>query len=257
LVLPETRDPHAIARLVASARVEVLPTSPTFLKLFCLSDAPDHHDLSSLEIVAWGSEAMPASTSERVREVLPHVKLLQKFGTSELGSPRSRTRDAEGLWIDFDGIEHRIVDGTLWLRSETAMLGYLNAPNPFDEEGWWNTGDVVEQDGSWLRILGRRSDLINVGGEKVMPREVEEVLLEMPIIVDAAVRGAPNPLTGQIVEAHVQLAEPLDERELRKAVRAHCRARLAGHKVPARVVISEGPLTTERGKKKRREPEPR
>lgn len=55
------------------------------------------------------------------------------------------------------------------------MLGYLNAASPFTDDGWFKTGDEVEQDGEWLRILGRRSEIINVGGEKVSPAEIEGV----------------------------------------------------------------------------------
>ena len=79
------------------------------------------------------------------------------------------------------------------------MLGYLNAPSPFDADGWFNTQDAVEQDGEWLRFLGRTSDLINVGGQKVYPAEVESVLLELENVLDVTVRGEPNPIIGQIV----------------------------------------------------------
>jgi acyl-CoA synthetase (AMP-forming)/AMP-acid ligase II len=253
LVLPTSRDPERIARLVESARVEVLPASPTFLKLFCLSGAHERHDLSSLRIVTYGSEAMPPATLARVNEVFAGARIVQKYGTSELGSPRSRSRDGGSLWMSLkdDEIQAKVVDGILWLRSDGAMLGYLNAPNPIDEAGWWCTGDLVEVDGDWIRILGRESELINVGGEKVYPREVEEAILELDWVADALVRGAPHPITGHIVEAVLNLVSPRDDREVRKAVRAHCRARLAPYQVPARVLVTDEPLATERHKKRR------
>ena len=67
------------------------------------------------------------------------------------------------------------------------MLGYLNAPQPFDEDGWFNTQDKVEQDGEWIKILGRVTDIINVGGQKVYPAEIESALLELDEITDATV----------------------------------------------------------------------
>jgi acyl-CoA synthetase (AMP-forming)/AMP-acid ligase II len=159
----------------------------------------------------------------------------------------------------------KVADDVLWLRSDSAMLGYLNAPNPIDEEGWWCTGDRVEVDGDWIRILGRESEMINVGGEKVYPQEVEDVILELDWVAEAVVRGAAHPLTGQIVEALLNVdarrrpgeasAAGADGRDVRKAVRAHCRQRLPGYKVPAKVTVVRDPLATERQKKRRRGPE--
>ena len=263
LVLPGSRDPDAVARLIATHRVEVLPASPTFLKLLCLSGAAERHDVSSLAIVTYGSEAMPATTLARVGEVFPGARLIQKYGTSELGSPRSKSRERGSLWMSLkdDEIEAKVVDDILWLRSDSAMLGYLNAPNPIDEAGWWCTGDRVEVDGDWIRVLGRESEMINVGGEKVYPQEVEDVLLELDWVADAVVRGVAHPLTGQIVEARLNLA-PADpagapasprpgDGDIRKAVRAHCRQRLPAYKVPVRVIVVADPLASDRQKKMR------
>ena len=97
---------------------------------------------------------------------------------------RSKSSASSWLRLGNDGFEHKIVDNVLWVRSKSAMLGYLNAPSPFDEEGWMNTQDLVEVDGEYIRILGRKSEIINVGGEKVYPQEVEDVILEnYPYIV--------------------------------------------------------------------------
>ena len=103
------------------------------------------------------------------------------------------------------------------------MLGYLNAPSPFDDEGYFDTGDKVEVDGEWLRILGRESEIINVGGSKVYPAEVEDALLEIEGVVDAAVHGEAHPITGQIVAATVVLdrAEPAAAFELRMLAPVH------------------------------------
>src|SRR5262249_45478858 len=123
--------------------------------------------------------------------------------------------------------------------------------SPFDEQGWLNTGDEVEVDGEYVRILGRRSELINVGGEKVYPSEVESVLLEIDNITDAVVMGRPNPVTGHVVVASVCLREPEDERALGRRVRQHCRNRLASYKVPVLVRVAQEPLHSHRFKKVR------
>ncbi|MGH2569828.1 MAG: AMP-binding enzyme, partial [bacterium] len=119
-------------------------------------------------------------------------------------------------------------------------------------DGWYCTGDLVETDGEWIRFLGRASDVINVGGEKVFPQEVESVIHELEEIDDVLVRGSPHPLTGQVVEAIVRLRTAREEREVRKLVRSHCRERLPSYKVPVKVLVTQEPLSTERHKKIRR-----
>jgi len=132
------------------------------------------------------------------------------------------------------------------------MLGYLNAPSPFTDDGWFMTGDAVEVDGDFFRILGRASDLINVGGAKVYPAEVEGVIEELENVAEAAVSGEPHPFMGQIVVARVRLKAPAEPREVERLVRVHCRERLEAYKVPMRVEVVEGPLHTDRHKKSRR-----
>jgi len=114
------------------------------------------------------------------------------------------------------------------------------------------TGDAVEVDGEYLRILGRKSEIINVGGEKVYPAEVESVLLQMPGVTDAAVTGEPNPITGAIVVARLNLAAPELLPVFRRRMRDFCRDRLAPYKVPARVEIVDSEQYSARFKKMRR-----
>jgi long-chain acyl-CoA synthetase len=253
LVLTERRDPLSVCRLIEDHRVEVLPVSPAFLNLFCLSGDYQGCDLSSLKIITYGSEPMSQGTLDALCEIFPEAKIVQKYGTSEFGSPRALSRANDSLWLKLKGdeIDARVVDGILWVRTETAMLGYLNAASPFDEEGWYCTGDLVETDGDWVRILGRESDIIIVGGEKVYPREVEDAILGLAIIEDVVVKGEPHPMLGQIVTAKVALRESLAENEVRKQVRMHCRGRLAPYKIPAKVEVASSPLTTGRQKKVR------
>ena len=104
-----------------------------------------------------------------------------------------------------------------------AMVGYLNAPSPFDADGWFNTGDVVEQKGDYIRFMGRKSEIINVGGEKVFPAEIENFIQQLDNIKEVTVRGRPSPITGNIIVATVELVEPEDPDDLEERVRAACR----------------------------------
>jgi len=249
--LPD-RSGEAVAVAIHRHSLEVLPTSPTFINLLLLSGALDRHDLSSLRVMTYGTEPMPETTLRRIREALPVVEMRQTYGLSELGILRAKSESSDSLWVKIggEGYETRIVDGILHIKARSAMRGYLNADAPFDAEGWFNTGDLVEVRGEYFRILGRVSDVINVGGQKVHPSEVESVILELPEVGEVAVSGESNPLLGHVVVAQIVAAEPLDSSDLRSRVRAHCRARLATYKVPAKVVVVDAPLHSARYKKK-------
>lgn len=253
LITPEGRSPEAVCAAIERHRAELLPTSPTFLNLLLIGEAHDRYDLSSLQLVTYGTEVMPESVLKRLGQALPGARLAQTYGLSELGILQANSRSSDSLWVKVggEGVETKIVDGLLWVRSASAMLGYLNAPSPFDDEGWFQTGDRVEQDGEFLRILGRESDWINVGGMKVYPAEVESVLLELEGILDATVYGESHPLTGQIVAAQLVLAAPEEPSSLRLRVRRHCTGRLEPYKIPLRVTVVDAAVHTGRFKKVR------
>jgi long-chain acyl-CoA synthetase len=253
VVVPVSRSPAAVCRAIAEHRVQLLPTSPTFLNLLLLSHQTHQWDLSSLELITYGTEPMPQSTLNRVAELFPSVKLQQTYGMTELGILRSKSRGSDSLWfrIGGEGFEVKIRDGRLWVKAQSAMLGYLNAPAPFDEEGYFDTGDMVETDGDWVRILGRHSDVINVGGNKISPAQVESVLLEIPGVLDAAVHGAAHAITGRIVAAVVQM-DPLPElRQFKVRMRQYCASRLPGYAVPMQVQLTDQPLHSSRFKRMR------
>lgn len=254
VVSVRSRDPDIVCRAIERHHVELLPTSPTFLNLLLISEAYKRYDLSSLSLITYGTEVMPESTLQRIHELFPGVRLQQTYGLSELGILRSKSKDSGSLWVRVggEGFETKIVDGVLWIRAQSAMMGYLNAPSPFDKEGWMNTGDMVEEDGEYIRILGRKSEIINVGGQKVYPAEVESVLLQMDNVKDAVVFGEKNPITGNIVTARVNLFEPEDTRAFRNRMRAFCRDRLPLFKIPAKVEVSDQEQFSARYKRMRR-----
>jgi acyl-CoA synthetase (AMP-forming)/AMP-acid ligase II len=145
------------------------------------------------------------------------------------------------------------VDGELQIHTATAMMGYLNAPSPFTEDGWLRTGDEAVVEGGYIRILGRRSEIINVGGWKVYPAEVESVLEEMDGIEAAVVTGEVSGITGQQVKATVRLANPSSLKELRRAIWAYCQDKLPAYKIPQKIVITEEALVSSRMKKVRKQ----
>ena len=247
------RKPETVCKAIQDYQVELLPTSPTFINLILVSEAYKKFDMTSLRTVTYGTEVMPESTLERFHALFPDVRLLQTYGLSEVGILRSKSRSSDSLWVKVggEGFETRVVDGLLEIKAKSAMLGYLNADSPFTKDGWFMTGDAVEVDGEYIKILGRRSELINVGGEKVYPAEVESVIQLMEGVDDVVVRGEANPLTGNIVVATVRLSTDEDLPAFRKRLRAFCRDRLSRFMVPQKVEIAEADLHGERFKRMR------
>jgi long-chain acyl-CoA synthetase len=254
VIVAENRSPADVCKAIQNHRAELLPTSPTFLNLLLLSREYENYDLSSLKLITYGTEPMPQSTLNRLEEVFPGVKLQQTYGMSELGIMRSKSRDSKSLWMKIGGDEFKIkiVDNVLWVKAESSMLGYLNAPDPFDADGYLCTKDIVEQDGEWIRILGRDSELINVGGLKVFPAEVESTLLEMDNVEDAVVFSEPHPITGQIVAAQIRLQDMEDSRDFKIRMRRYCKERLQAYKIPSKVFITDKSMHNERFKRMRR-----
>lgn len=253
LVTVQNRNPEEVCRLVEKYKVELLPTSPTFLNLLLLSEAYKRHDMSSLKTISYGTEPMLPSTLKKVKEVFPKTKLLQTYGLIELGVLRSQSKSDESLWVKVggEGYDTRVVNGILQIKADSAMLGYLNAPSPFTDDGWFDTGDSVEVDGEYIKILGRKSEMINVGGEKVFPAEVESVIQEMDNISDVIIYGEKNPITGNIVCAKISLIKDEDQKEVIRRIKKHCREKLQSFKVPVKIQIISETQHSERFKKSR------
>ena len=131
------------------------------------------------------------------------------------------------------------------------MIGYLNAESPFTADGYFVTGDRVETEGEYFKILGRNSEIINVGGEKVYPQEVENIILNMDNIKEITVYGEKHAMMGNIVCAKVLLNTPEDPKEFSRKLKRYCKDKMQGFKVPVKIKIEEESLYNDRFKKKR------
>ena len=132
--------------------------------------------------------------------MFPRIKLQQTYGLSEVGILRSKSKDSNSLWVKIgEGFETRVSNGLLEIKAKSAMLGYLNAPSPFTNDGWFKTGDEVDVDGDYFLIKGRKSEIIDVGGEKVYPQEVENIILGLDYVQDVLVYGESHPIVGSII----------------------------------------------------------
>ncbi|MFH0734093.1 MAG: fatty acid--CoA ligase family protein [bacterium] len=255
IVTLNERTPDYVCEQIEKYKVELLPASPSFLNLLLLSHAHNRWNLSSLKIISYGTEPMPESLLRHLNKIFPNVSLRQTYGLIELGVLRSKSEDNNSLWVKIggDGYQTRVIDGILQIKAESAMLGYLNAPSPFTHDNWFITGDSVEVKGDYYKILGRKSEIINVGGEKVFPQEVENIILEINNIKSVTVFGQKNPILGNIVCAKIQLIEESDHNLFSAEIKRYCNEKLARYKVPVKFYFSNEDQINDRFKKNRRD----
>ena len=255
IVFPENRNPEHIAQLIETHQIHILPASPTFLNMMLMAKVQEKFDLSSLRMITYGTEPMPESLLKKLKEIFPRTKLLQTFGTSETGIAQTSSRSSGSLEMKLDdpNLQYKIVNGELWFKSKTQVMGYLNASmDSFTDDGWFKTGDLVEElEGGYIRIKGRAKEVINVGGEKVLPAEVESVVLELDEIEDCMVYGAKNAITGQMAAVQVVLKEGVEEKSAKNLIRKHCKERLDTYKIPVKFEFVNQTNIGDRFKKKR------
>jgi long-chain acyl-CoA synthetase len=234
---------------------------PTMINL--LTQFPDarKHDLSSLQVLAYGGSPMAPELVHRTRELLPNVKLIQVYGLSETGfltglQDHEHTEDRlTSCGRPCPGVDLQVTDtsgnqvepgqaGELIVRGANVMRGYWNNPeetaNAF-RDGFFRTGDIGRQDAvGYFYILDRLKDMIVTGGENVYSGEVEAVIFGHPAVREAAVFGVPDPQWGELVMACVVLKP--DTTLSANDLIAFCRRSLASYKLPRRVEFSETDL---------------
>lgn len=251
LIIPKEKDAKNICALIERYKIMVLPSSPTFLNLILISEEYKNYDLSSLRMITYGTETMPESLLNRLKSTFPKVKFLQTFGTSETGIANTISKSSNSTFMKIDDaeLEYKIVENELWLKSKTQALGYLNSSmDSFTSDGWFKTGDLVEmaEDG-YIKIIGRSKEVINVGGQKVLPSEIESIILEMEEISDCMVYGEKNAITGQTVVCDVVLNNKIEN--IKKRVRVFCKDRLDAYKIPTKVNVVDKTNFSDRFKK--------
>lgn len=263
ITIPSSKEPETICAESEKYKVNILPASPTMLNLILISGAHLRYDLSSIKIITYGTEPMPEGLLLKLNSAFPRTRFMQTYGTSETGISKMSSKSSSSLKVKFDDpdTEYKIVDNELWIKSKTTIIGYLNSSmDRFTEDGWFKTGDLVEIDNEgYINITGRNNEVINVGGLKVLPQEVESVLMSIPEIDNCIVYGEENAITGNIVVADIQLKKSvetsqslIDEREARLLIKNYCREKLERYKIPVKLKFVEVIEYNERYKKIRK-----
>ena len=270
VVLHERFDPQAVLQSIERDRVSALSLVPTMLLRLLEASGTARFPDSLRGVLLGGGPIAPELVARAQTAGLP---VAPTYGLTEATSQVATLTPQEALERAqpsagrvLPGLELRIVDeqgqnvppevpGEIWLHGAQVSAGYLKTSLETKYAGgtrWLRTGDIgqLSRDG-YLTLLDRRSDLIVSGGENVYPAEVEAVLLSHPDVAAAAVVGAPDEVWGQGVHAFVV---PRGERRPRaQELVAHCRAELAGFKLPRRVHIVASLPYTASGKLRRAE----
>jgi acyl-CoA synthetase (AMP-forming)/AMP-acid ligase II len=235
VVVLETRTVASVLETCRKFSVEVLPTTPTFLRLMLMSGMIPDQIPASLKLITYGTERMDQPTLDELCRRLPNVDFRQTFGMSELGIVRvkSEARNSLFMKIGGEGVQTKVIHQVLHIHSENRMLGYLNTTSPFDSEGWYDTNDIVEVKDGYYKITGRLGEMINVGGLKFMASEIERVALAFPNVYLVQAIAKQNPITGQHVELSVQ---PSTEGAVDKQLLlTFLKQKLQPHMVPKRI----------------------
>ena len=257
-------DAAAVLDLVESERITATHVVPTMLAALNEEQLARPRDVSSLTLVAHGGSPIATDTLRRARHAFPGVELVHMYGTTET-APLATTMRHEELTIDTPrarscgqptvGVEVAVVAadgaptpcgtvGEVVIRGDNVMSGYWNKPEQTAAvlvDGWYHTGDLGYLDEqSYLFLVDRAKDMIVTGAENVYSTEVEDVLYRHPAVLEAAVFGIPDERWGEAVHAVVVPRDgiPVTDAELVE----HCRAAIAGYKVPKRIDLQAEPL---------------
>jgi long-chain acyl-CoA synthetase len=275
LVILRRFDAARTLEAVAAHRATLLPGAPAIFHDLLRCPALGTERLGTLRACFSGAAPLPREVLARFEE-RTGCPIYEGYGMSEAGpclafNPMHRPRRPGSVGLPVPGGELQVVDldnggkvmppgqpGEIRVRGPHVMAGYRRAAPDAGQalrEGWFHTGDVAVMDADgYLHLQGRRHDCINVGGFKVYPLEVEQVLLSRPEVGEAAAFGVLDERLGQVVHAWVTPA-PGQRLDL-DALQAHCAAHLAGYKVPRRIGAAGALPRTSIGKLARNALEP-
>ncbi|HZZ28958.1 MAG TPA: class I adenylate-forming enzyme family protein [Pirellulales bacterium] len=254
-------DVDEIIDMLLRERVEFASATPSYWRRLLLFGDTGKLQSAPLKQITLGGEAIDQHVLDLLRATLPNTRIVHIYATSELGRCFSVTDGKAGFpagWVGSttaDGVELKIEDDELLVRSPNAMLGYDRPSDdrhgddkPSDDRSrpasagrneWIATGDLVRRSGDRYVFVGRRSDVINVGGNKVYPQEVEPVLRAVPGVADVRVYARQSSLVGQLVAAQIVPAR-LEEAEAVKAkVMEAALEKLAPHQRPRVIELVE------------------
>ena len=243
-----------VARLRAAGVTHISGTPSHWRKLLMSGAAANF----SPRYVRLSGEIAEQAVLDGLARAFPQASIGHAYASTEAGVGFAVDDGREGFPADLigrnrDGVEMKVVDGSLRIRSRRTARGYIGADAPplADAEGFVDTGDMVELRGERYHFVGRRGGIINIGGLKVHPEEVEAVINRHESVRMSRARSRRSPITGAIVVADIVLVDgtDADRREtIRTEILGRCKNSLAAYKVPAVIRFVERLDVTAAGK---------
>lgn len=246
LLIPANPGPYALNEALSrfSHKPNLISATPSYLRLMMLGD--ELSSFGEVELINLGGEKLEFQEIERIKQEFPNAELRSFYGTSETSSIRTHTL-AGTNYISWGqvGEDFDVIEGQLYLkRKASTMVGYLFDDYDFGE--WYPTGDLVKyKERGHYEMVGRLDFRINVGGRKVHPHEVEEIINQFSGVETCSVKGESNSIMGQIVVADIVPNDSFVIAELRK----HCALHLEAYKVPQKFNVRDQVELTKRLKK--------
>ena len=251
LAISDSRNPDDIIKFIYKAKINILPTTPTFINMLLLSDEFASEKFDSVKLITYGTEKMPPGTLKKINELLPNTRLLQTFGTSETGIVKTISKSSDSLYFKIVDSEFKVIDNELFLKTKTQINKYegLNSDS-FTKDGWFKTGDIVDMDSDgYIKVISRKNNIINVGGLKVFPNEIEQIIYELDFIIEATIYGKPNAIVGNIVCLKAIVDKGTNVKFAKKQIKSLCKNKLEKYKVPQKITIVSEVKATKRFKK--------
>lgn len=257
LVLPPRESaPPDVVRLMREAAVTHVSATPSYWRWLMTLGGQGALEGLGIEQITLGGEIADQSVLDTLRAIFPQSRIVHIYATSEAGRCFSVTDGLQGFPARFldapspDGIELKVSEGELHVRSANAMLAQGSATlSERDTTAWLPTGDLVEQVGNRFHFVGRRTDIINVGGNKVDPLIVEHVVRSVPGVADARVYAKKSSLVGQMVACEITVLPTFDPEQAKRDVQRRCLEQLANVQRPRIIEVVPAITLSSAGKK--------
>ena len=247
--------PTKVSEMIRHHKIDYFQTTPTFMNLMILTGQVSAENLLGLKKIAYGSEPSQSFVTNTFKQRLPEVELVHTYGMSEIGILKTITDKDDPSHFKFDPhfIQYKVVDGILEVKSMTKMLKYLNFEEPLNSVGadWFNTSDQVVIENDFIRVLGRMGDLINVGGRKFFPSEVENLIRELDDVNDVTVTAEKNEMIGTVIVANIVIGSEVDEMDFRMKFKHFCQEKIISYMHPHKIKIKREVEISPRFKKMR------
>ncbi len=250
LIIAESLTPSVIYQTLQTFKPDYMNGTPTLMRSFLLAHTPEALQKLSLHRITLGGEMADQTILERIKRYMPKTGITHIYASSEAGAAIQVNDEQAGFSAKLiDGNHFKIEDEQLFIkRSTAAMENYLGKPAQAD---WIATNDLVKQHGDRILFCGRIDEIINVGGYKVNPQTIENLVLSVDGVEDVIATGRKNPMLGNLVKVEVKTRQGVDTGKIKRNILALAKKTLPEYAGPHIIEFVDEIATSFVNKKKR------